>query len=180
MTEDILKKFIDAFLDDNLDMKNFKEHIILFSKFLSYTNQDYKYNSTYLTQYINDFIDVREWLKKKMYCYAKILMELDLLRYQYTLFLDQFHYSYYQIKEKDGKTEEERDTKYERIVKNKIARKEIEVKVTIALDNREYMICKIYDDFEEIEIPIPSKETQDSIVSILSAIDEKIDNNNAI
>lgn len=35
-------------------------------------------------------------------------------------------------------------------------------------------------DFEEIEIPIPIKETQDNIVSILSAIDDKIANNNAI
>lgn len=35
-------------------------------------------------------------------------------------------------------------------------------------------------DFEEIEIPIPNKEEQDRIVSILSEIDAKIDNNNAI
>lgn len=152
MKKDIFEEFIDHFLKGDLDEDGFKQHIILFSKYLSYTNPDYKYNSTYLTQYINDFIDVREWLKKKMDCYTKILMELDLLRYQYTLFLDQFHYSYYLIKEKDGKTEEERNTKYERIVKDKIARKTIEVKVTIILDNKDYMICKIYDNFEEKEL----------------------------
>lgn len=152
MKKDIFKEFIDDFLEGDLNKGDFKQHIILFSKFLSYINSDYKYNSTYLAQYVNDFIEVREWLKKKLICYNTILMELDLLRYQYMLSIDQFYYSYYLIKDENGESVEKRETIYQKIVKNKIARKEIEVKVTIALDNREYMICKIYDNFEEKEL----------------------------
>lgn len=35
-------------------------------------------------------------------------------------------------------------------------------------------------NFEEIDIPIPSKNIQDSIVEVLKSLDEKIENNNAI
>lgn len=152
MKKDIFEEFIACFLKGDLDEEIFKQHIILFSKFLNYTNPDYKYNSTYLTQYINDFIDVREWLTKKLICYNTILMELDLLRYQYRVSIDQFYYSYYLIKDEKGEPVEKRETIFEKIVKDKIARKAIEVKVTIILDAKEYMICKIYDNFEEKEL----------------------------
>lgn len=152
MKDDVFKEFIDDFLKGDLDEDDFKQHIVLFSKFLSYTNPDYKYNSTYLTQYVNDFIEVREWLQKKINYYVKILMELDLLCYQYVLLLDQFYYSHYLTREENGKFVAERDIHYERIEKTKIAKKAIEVKVTIMLEDKEYMICKTYDDFEENEL----------------------------
>lgn len=173
MRDEVFKEFIDDFLDKKFEEKDYKQHINLFSKFLSYTNSDYKYNSTYLTQFINDYINIREWLKKKMECYVKILMELDASRHQYILLLDQFHYSHNLIKEKNGKVLEERETHYEKIEKNKIMSKKIEVKVTIILDDKEYMISKVYDNFEEHELEktiykniedyIQSKEKENSL-----------------
>lgn len=152
MKDEVFKEFIDDFLDKKFEDKDYIQHINLFSKFLSYTNSDYKYNSTYLTQFVNDYINIRECLKKKMERYVKILMELDTSRHQYILLLDQFHYSHYLIKEKNGKVFEERETHYEKIEKNKILSKKIEVKVTIILDDKEYMISKVYDNFEESEL----------------------------
>lgn len=66
MNDDILNSFIEKLVTENIDEDIFREHINVFSRFLGYSNSDYKYNATYLSQYIDDF------LKTSCICQPKI------------------------------------------------------------------------------------------------------------
>ena len=46
MRDDVLNIFVHNLVSGDIDDETFEEYIDLFSKFLSYTNSDYKYNGT--------------------------------------------------------------------------------------------------------------------------------------
>lgn len=69
-TDDITPPIIIKYSD-------FKTLIEIFSKFIAFTNPDYKYNGTYLQEYVNDFCDVIEKLKKKNNIYLSILRKIN-------------------------------------------------------------------------------------------------------
>ena len=65
MNDDILNRFIEKLVTQNIDEDIFRENINVFSRFLGYSNSDYKYNATYLSQYIDDFLKMSHMLKRK-------------------------------------------------------------------------------------------------------------------
>lgn len=148
MKDDVLNSFIDKLLTENIKADEFEQHIDMFSRFLGYTNPDYKYNGTYLSQYVDDFISTSQWLKKKNEKYAEILMKITDLGYFFILLFDQVYYAHLLPKEKDGEKYVESEIHYARINKEKIINKKIEVSVTIIRADKEYTICKEYADFE--------------------------------
>lgn len=52
--------------------EKFKKQIISYSKYLSFADVDYKYNSTFLSEYLDDYLDFKRYAKLKMKIYIKI------------------------------------------------------------------------------------------------------------
>lgn len=87
--------FIEKIVSEDIDNKAFEQHIDMFSIFLSYTNPDYKYNGTYLGQYIDDFITTIQKLKMKNEKYNEIFMTLIGLGYRFEVLIDQVFFASY-------------------------------------------------------------------------------------
>lgn len=142
MKDDILGMFIDEMLSKEIDEVEFKQNIDLFSRFLSYCNSDYRYNGTYLCQYTDDFIKISEMLKRKHKKYKQIFSMINRLGYNYELLIDQMFWA--------GITSDSTyGNMYVGINKDKLANRQIELKITLMMDNMEYIFCKKYNDFEE-------------------------------
>lgn len=147
MKDNGLDKFINDLLLEDIENSKFEHYIDMFSKFLGYVNADYKYNGTYLRQYIDDYIKVCMMLKKKKEKYNEIWMEMINIRQKFELFIDRtFHIKFFL--EDNGKLLEGKG-EYVGIDKNIITSNFIEVKIIIYLNKEEYTFCKTYDNIEE-------------------------------
>lgn len=91
MNDDILNRFIEKLVTQNIDEDIFRENINVFSRFLGYSNSDYKYNATYLSQYIDDFLKMSHMLKRKDEIYNKIFDSLMALGYRFEILIDQVY-----------------------------------------------------------------------------------------
>lgn len=70
--------------------EKFKKQIISYSKYLSFADVDYKYNSTFLSEYLDDYLDFKRYAKLKMKIYIKIkdnIINMNIPDF-YTLTLD--------------------------------------------------------------------------------------------
>lgn len=141
MRDDALNIFMNALLTENIEDEKFERYIDMFSKFLGYTNQDYKYNGTYLGQYLYDFMQVHRMLKNKDIKYREIMKKLTIeIPGEFELVIDQTFYV---------KAGSEVIFGYNGIDKNKIAGESIEIRVKFNFVDRDYIFCKVYGDFEE-------------------------------
>lgn len=139
--DDVLSIFIKKIISEDISEEIFEKYIDMFSRFLGYTNSDYKYNGTYLSQYAKDFISTTQMIKKKNEKYNEILKALIELEFQFKLLIDQvFLATFFDSKIEYG---------YITINKDNIISKKIELKITISFGNKEYIYCKEYDDFED-------------------------------
>lgn len=89
-TDNYFDSYIENLISTDIAYSDFKTLIELFSKFIAFTNPDYKYNGTYLQEYVNDFCDVIEKLKKKNDIYSAISSEIKLIDIvcDYELYID--------------------------------------------------------------------------------------------
>ena len=142
MKDDVLNMFVEKIVSEDIDNEAFEQHIDMFSRFLSYTNSDYKYNGTYLGQYIDDFITTIHKLKMKNEKYNEIFMALVGLGYGFEVLIDQVFFASFSLR-----TEIERE--YIGLIKEKIMSKKIEMRITLISDEKEYVFCKEYSDFED-------------------------------
>lgn len=142
MKDEVLDSFVKEMLKEEIDNVQFKQYIKMFSRFLGYTNLEYKYNGTYLEQYISDFMQVYKKLKSKNEKYEEIFIALLDLKKSFELLIDQsFCVSHLlNLKLKSG---------YISINKAKITSSGIEIKVKMELENKEYVFCKAYENFCE-------------------------------
>lgn len=140
MKDDVLNNFISDMISQNMDDNMFIEHIDLFSKFLSYTNPSYKYNGTYLNQFVDDFIVVKQMLMRKHLYYHDIYNKLLGMGYDFELEIDETFVGH----NVEGKKVQ---SCFAKIVKEKVVSRKMEIKVYIFSDD-EYMFCKEYEDFE--------------------------------
>lgn len=144
MKDDVLNSFIDKLLKENIEKEKFEQYIDMFSRFLGYTNPDYKYNGTYLSQYVNDFMQVYQMLKKKNEKYHEIFMALIKIGKNFEIVIDQVFYGVF--------LKPEVKCEYSGINKIKIVSKTIEIRIKFESDENEYIFCKEYGDFEESEL----------------------------
>ena len=78
MQDEVLNSFIENLIalinsiDKKIDEEEFRNQIDLFSKFIGYTNSDYKYNGTYLKQFVDDFLQFAQKLKRRKDKYRAI------------------------------------------------------------------------------------------------------------
>lgn len=144
MSDLVLNSFIDKLLTENIEEEKFEQYIDMFSKFLAYVNSDYKYNGTYLNQYIDDFKIVYKMLKKKKEIYVNVFEKLKGITQNFELIIDRTFFAKFLL----GNSKTKERCEYIGIDKNKIISNYIEVKITIMSENDEYVFCKQYNIFE--------------------------------
>ncbi|PWL52534.1 MAG: hypothetical protein DBY38_10385 [Clostridium cadaveris] len=137
----ILDLYIHKLLNSNIEEDKMELYIDLFSKFLSYSNPDYKYNGTYLNQYISNFKKVYYALKNKNIIYNKIFMELTGLGKEFELVIDDVYKGVYSLINV-------RDSEYIGYNQNKIIDDSVEIKLKIKNGEEEYLFCRSYWNLE--------------------------------
>ena len=142
MNDDVLNSFVDNLLTENIEDEKFKQYIDIFSRFLGFINPEYHYNGTYLSQYVDDFIQVYQVLRRKNKKYIAIYTKLISIGLYFDLIIDRVFCASFN-------STSEVEYHYIGIDKNKIASKSIEIRISFESDNKEYIFCKEYDDFEE-------------------------------
>ena len=76
MDDDRQLKYVTEIAKLDLNYEKFKKQIQLFSQYLSYSNKDYLYNETYLSNFCMDFINYIKYIKKKSPIFAKIVNKI--------------------------------------------------------------------------------------------------------
>lgn len=142
MKDEVLNTFIEKMVSEDINSQEFKMHIENFSRFLSYTNSDYKYNGTYLVQYIDDFIETIMMLKKKNEKYINIIGNLVTLGYNFEVLFDQVYFVRFLSKK-------QLEQEYIGLKKDKIMSKKIEFRMTLFWEEKEYVFSKEYKDFQD-------------------------------
>ena len=101
----------------------------------------YKYNGTYLSQYIEDFIEFYRKINEKNKKYIEISMALVNLKYDFELLIDQ---SFAAIKSSQG-------LRYEYIGLNrkKIITPGVDIRLVIKCDENEFIFSKQYKDMKD-------------------------------
>ena len=146
MKDNVLNKFVDELRQEEIDTVKFEQYINMFSRFLGYTNPDYKYNSTYLGQFIPDFIQLYEMLKKKNSIYIKMIMSLDIFGQSFEFVVDESFFVSCLLNS-------EPESGYISINKDKIVSPKLEIKLKFESENEEYVFCKEYDDYTNDKLP---------------------------
>lgn len=142
MSDDVLNNYVKSLLAINFENDTFDQNIEVFSKFLGYTNVDYKYNGTYLSQYIAEFKQVCQSLKKKEEQYDKVWVELFKIGQEFEIYLDT---SFYVKVDPPDKIER----KYISFNKGKIISDTIEVRVVVDHNGNECEFCKEYKRLDD-------------------------------
>ena len=149
MNDDILNRFIEKLVTQNIDEDIFRENINVFSRFLGYSNSDYKYNATYLSQYIDDFLKMSHMLKRKDEIYNKIFDSLMALGYRFEILIDQVYWGSYLDKTEKG---------YWGMDQERILDHKIELKMIFVSSGKEYIFRKKYDKFDDEKLIIDVKK----------------------
>ena len=142
MKDEVLNTFIEKMVSEDINSQEFKMHIENFSRFLSYTNSDYKYNGTYLVQYIDDFIETIMMLKKKNEKYINIIGNLVTLGYNFEVLFDQVYFVRFLSKK-------QLEQEYIGLKKDKIMSKKIESRMTLFWEEKEYVFSKVYKALQD-------------------------------
>lgn len=155
---EMMKIYIEDFMKLGENISIFKKQIEIFSKFLEYTNPNYKYNGTYLGQYIADFECVYESLKLKKDKYMDIFITVYQIclrkedekseeKFDFEVYIDgTFKGAYINGRIENG---------YIVLNKDKITNDSVEVKIVCIVDKnnikKEYTFCKEYNLEENLD-----------------------------
>lgn len=140
--DDKNREFIDQVL--SLEKESIRLVIDVFSLYLARTNEHYKYNETYLPEYVEEFIFFKEELERKIISYQKLINEIKTIKGAVELLFDE---SFHVIME-DGYIKK---TEYVNINKCKIQSKQIDVRATFKVENMEYVYHSKFDSASGIE-----------------------------
>lgn len=158
---------IDKKIDKKIDEEEFRNQIDLFSKFIGYTNPDYKYNGTYLKQFVDDFLQFIRKLKRRKDKYLAIFNELKSTGKNFELTIDRMFHARYPLQG------DERETYYIAVNEDFLQQKEIEIRIKYKSVRNEYIFCKRYSEWgdkeenaiknirEEFEKFVDTKENQE-------------------
>ena len=148
-TDNYFDSYIENLISTDIAYSDFKTHTELFSKFIAFTNPDYKYNGTYLQEYVNDFCDVIEKLKKKNNIYSAISSKIKFInRIDYELYMDN-SYQYTITKEYDL-SRRRLEEGYYAFDSEKIKSDNIEITLYLKISNgKKYLFSRKYNLSEE-------------------------------
>lgn len=149
-------KYIENVLNIDTEDNKFDQYIDIFSKFLAYINPDYKYNGTFLSQYVGDFKDMCKSLQFKNEKYNDIFKELKTIKQSFELRLDGSYFAKY-------RTMDNIEEGYIEIDKNKVTSDVIEVRILFENDVKKYVYYKIYP-VKDKDLPLKVCEEVESFM----------------
>ena len=170
MQDEVLNSFMQNLIkmaEKNIDEEELANQIDLFSKFIGYTNPDYKYNGTYLKQFVDDFLQFAQKLRKREKKYLAIFNELKSTRKNFELTIDRMFYARYPLQV------DEEEYYYIAVNEDFLQQKEIEIRIKYKSVRSEYIFCKRYSEWgdkeenaiknirEEFEKFVDTKENQE-------------------
>lgn len=139
----VLDSFIRSLINTEINEQDFSMYVEMFSKYLGYTNSNYKYNITYLNQYINEFIKSSGNLKYKDSIYNVILWSLiKKISGTFDLLIDNSYYVHFDGIENLDKNK----PNYIRYDADKINCNKFEIKFEMEHQKEDFIFCKKYDD----------------------------------
>ena len=148
MQDDVLNSFMQNLIkmaEKNIDEEELANQIDLFSKFIGYTNSDYKYNGTYLKQFVDDFLQFAQELRKREKKYLAIFNELKSTGKNFELTIDRMFHARYPLQG------DERETYYIAVNEDFLQQKEIEIRIKYKSVRSEYIFCKRYSEWGDKE-----------------------------
>lgn len=137
MGDSVIDSYVHSLLNAGIEEEKFELYIDIFSRFLAYINSNYKYNGTYLSQYINDFKRTYYALINKKKMYDEIISKIVGIGRPFELILDDVYMCTFL-------TMDHIEIKFINFNKNKIINKSIEVKVTIEYMENKFLFWKEY------------------------------------
>lgn len=153
MTDEVLNIYIQTLLTETIEEEKFERYIDMFSKFMGYTNKDYKYNGTYLGQYVAEFQQAYRALKKKNQIYDAVCLKLITLGKSFKMIVDGSYYVYFSSMDHIQR-------EYIYFDKDKILSAKIEICV-IDASQEEYTFCKEYEYLDEKLLEEVYKDVRD-------------------
>ena len=139
--EEVLNGYVEMLLEEDIEEDKLRQHIEIFSRFLGYTNSDYKYNGTYLCQYVDEFIKVYHMLKVKHEKYLEIFMGLLKLGKEFVLTIDKMFYG--EVSFSSGYVR-----KYVGFSVEDVARESLDISVVIEISGSNLLFHKEYEKYE--------------------------------
>lgn len=137
MDDSVINSYVNSLLNAGIEEEKFDLYIDIFSQFLGYTNSNYKYNGTYLSQYIDDFKRTYYALINKKKLYDAIINKLVGIGRPFELILDDVYMCTFLAMDHI-------EIEFTNLNKNKIIGRFIEVKVNIEHMEEKYLFCKEY------------------------------------
>ena len=148
MQDEVLNSFMQNLIkmaEKNIDEEELANQIDLFSKFIGYTNPDYKYNGTYLKQFVDDFLQFAQKLRKREKKYLAIFNELKSTGKNFELTIDRMFHVRYPLQG------DERESYYIAVNEDFLQQKEIEIRIKYKSVRNEYIFCKRYSEWGDKE-----------------------------
>lgn len=155
MKDNLVEDFINKILMTDFDNKRLELYIDVFSKFIGYTNDSYKYNIPYLNQYVEDFKDFRNKIIEKNKKYNEIVAYLNASDIKdYEVFIDNM----YHIKRYKSKLEKE----YFNVDKKYLMDAQIFLKIILKINSEECTFSKICLNIKDIDNLITEIKNKES------------------
>ena len=141
-TDTLLDAYMRSLINTDINEETFLQYIDFFSKYLGYTNPSYKYNGTYLKQYVDEFIKSCKDLtyKNEIYnrLYAILIVNIGI---PFELIIDNSYYGYFdKIENPQGNV-----VVYKKYDKARISSDKFEIRFKVEHEKEEYIFCKEYD-----------------------------------
>lgn len=137
MESDKQLTFIQDIAKMEFDPEVFKNQIRLFSQYLAYSNENYKYNETYLDSFCREFLRFKKYVKLKNKVFGKLCQyilgsasNLDLV-----LIIDQF----WVISTTNGEI-----TTKKAINERKVCSNQIQIKAKLQFAQKDYLFFREY------------------------------------
>lgn len=136
-----LNAYVVKLLETDIDCESFENHIQLLSIFIAHTNLDYRYNGTYLSNYIEEIREVRDALQGKHGKYSLIFEDLCSLHQEFEVEMDNTYGGSYKI----GKRTKKGKGGYIGINKEKIKSQNIEISIRFLRNDKVFLHYKKYN-----------------------------------
>lgn len=130
--------FIQDITEMKIDSEIFKTQIRLFSQYLTYSNENYKYNETYLEDFCQEFIRFKKYVELKNDVFVELCKKIlcSGSNLDVVLIIDEF----WMLSTIDGKITARKD-----INQHKVCNNQIQIKANLQFSEKDYLFFREYD-----------------------------------
>lgn len=130
--------FVQEIAEMEFDPEVFKTQIRLFSQYLTYSNENYKYNETYLENFCQEFIKFKKYVQLKNEVFVEMCKKILCLAsdLKLVLIIDQF----WVFSTTNGEI-----TTRKNINEHKVSSNKIQIKVNLQFAEKDYLFFREYE-----------------------------------